>query len=114
MPITMYGTYWCTDCKRAKQFFGENRVSYEFVDIDANPDGLAYVERVNNGKQVIPVIEFDDESTLVEPSNAQLAEKIGLRTKGCPRVSRTDDRRQWPRRFDRCPVRRPRGYQHAW
>ena len=30
----MYGTTWCQDCKRAKKFFGEHRVAYEFVDVD--------------------------------------------------------------------------------
>jgi thioredoxin reductase len=45
MPITMYGTYWCSDCKRTKQFFGEHRVDYDFVDIDQDPAGLAEVER---------------------------------------------------------------------
>jgi len=80
MAITMYGTYWCGDCKRAKQFFGEHRIPYEFVDIDANAEGLAEVVRVNQGKHIIPVIVFDDGSSLVEPSNAELAAKVGLRT----------------------------------
>jgi thioredoxin reductase (NADPH) len=78
--IKLYGTSWCSDCKRAKQFFGEQRVHYDFVDVDSDAEGMAYVEQVNQGKQVIPVILFEDGSTLVEPSNAQLAEKLGLRT----------------------------------
>src|SRR3954463_3109254 len=78
--ITLYGTNWCGDCKRAKQFFGEQRVHYDFVDIEDDADAMAYVEEVNDGKQVIPVIKFDDGSLLVEPSNAELAEKLGLRT----------------------------------
>jgi glutaredoxin len=36
MTIRMYGTLWCSDCKRAKQLFGEQRVPYEFIDIDTN------------------------------------------------------------------------------
>jgi len=78
--ITLYGTNWCSDCKRAKQFFGEQRVHYDFVDIDGDPEALAYVAKVNEGKQIIPVIRFDDGSLLVEPSNAELAEKLGLQT----------------------------------
>src|SRR4051794_18184043 len=78
--IKLYGTNWCSDCKRAKQFFGEQRVHYDFVDVDADADGMAYVEEVNGGKQIIPVIVFDDGSTLVEPSNADLAAKLGLQT----------------------------------
>jgi thioredoxin reductase (NADPH) len=78
--IKLYGTSWCSDCKRAKQFFGEQRVHYDFVDVDSDSDAMAYVEKVNDGKQIIPVILFEDGSTLVEPSNADLAEKLGLRT----------------------------------
>jgi thioredoxin reductase (NADPH) len=78
--IKLYGTSWCSDCKRAKQFFGEQRVHYDFVDVDANAEGMAYVEQVNDGKQIIPVILFEDGSTLVEPSNAELAAKLGLQT----------------------------------
>lgn len=78
--IVLYGTTWCGDCKRAKTFFGEQRVHYTFVDVDADAEGMAVVEKVNNGKHIIPVIVFDDGSTLVEPSNAQLAAKLGLQT----------------------------------
>ena len=78
--ITMYGTPWCNDCKRTKKFFGEQRVHYEFVDIDADPAGLAVVERVNNGKHIIPTLVLGDGSTLVEPSNAELAAELGLQT----------------------------------
>ena len=80
MTITMYGAHWCGDCKRAKQFFGEHRVPYHFVDVDTDEDGLAAVERANGGKHIIPVILFEDGSALVEPSNAELARKLNLRT----------------------------------
>ena len=78
--LTVYGTAWCGDCKRAKQLLGEQRVPYQFVDIDADPEGLAYVQQVNEGKSIIPVIVFEDGSTLVEPSNAELAAKLGITT----------------------------------
>jgi thioredoxin reductase (NADPH) len=79
--IKMYGTVWCSDCKRTKKFFGEQRVHYDFIDIDENPDGAKVVEEVNDGKQIIPVLIFEDGSNLVEPSNAELAEKLGLQTR---------------------------------
>lgn len=81
MAITMYGALWCGDCKRAKQFFGEHRVRYDFIDIDGNPEALAAVEKATGGRQIIPVIVFDDGAALVEPSNAALAEKLGIVTK---------------------------------
>jgi len=79
--ITVYGTTWCPDCKRAKKFFGEHRVQYSNIDIEENPEGVAFVENLNKGMRVIPTIVFPDGEVLVEPSNAQLAEKLGLQTK---------------------------------
>lgn len=83
--LTVYGTSWCSDCKRAKQLLGEQRVPYAFVDIDSDEAGLAYVLEVNEGKSIIPVVLFEDGSTLVEPSNAELAAKLGITTEAkCP------------------------------
>ncbi len=78
--LVVYGTTWCGDCKRAKQFLGEQRVQYQFVDVDGDAEGMAYVQQVNQGKSIIPVIRFADGSTLVEPSNAEMAAKLGLKT----------------------------------
>jgi thioredoxin reductase (NADPH) len=78
--LVVYGTSWCGDCKRTKQLLGEQRVPYRFVDIDSDAEGLAYVEQVNRGKSIIPVVLFEDGSTLVEPSNAELAAKLGITT----------------------------------
>ena len=76
----MYGTLWCGDCKRAKKFLGEQRIHYDYVDVEQDADGLAFIERVNNGKQIVPTIVFGDGSILVEPTNAELASKLGLKT----------------------------------
>jgi thioredoxin reductase (NADPH) len=78
--IKLYGTLWCGDCKMTKKFFGEQRIHYDFIDVEMDKEGLAFVEKVNNGKQIIPTLVFEDGSTLVEPSNAELAAKLGLQT----------------------------------
>lgn len=77
--IRMYGANWCGDCRRAKAFFGEQRVHYEYIDIEQHPEAIHEVERINNGMRSIPTIIFPDGSILVEPSNAELADKLGLR-----------------------------------
>ena len=79
--ITVYGAPWCPDCKRAKQFLGEQRVAYNWVDIDQDEEGRRYVQQANEGKQIIPTILFEDKSILVEPSNADLAAKLGISPK---------------------------------
>ena len=80
-PILVYSTVWCPDCKRAKRFFAEHRVAYENIDIEHDPDAMAYVIQANQGRRIIPTIRFPDGSVLSEPSNAELARKLGLQTK---------------------------------
>ncbi|HEY7225693.1 MAG TPA: FAD-dependent oxidoreductase [Micromonosporaceae bacterium] len=77
--IVVYGAPWCPDCKRSKKFLAEHRVSFRWVDIDQDPEGLAYVERVQNGGRTIPMIEFPDGGRLLEPGNDELARALGLR-----------------------------------
>lgn len=79
--IIVYSTIWCPDCKRAKQFFGEQRVAYTNVDIEQDEKAQAFVEKINDGMRIIPTIIFPDGEVLVEPTNAMLAKKLGLTTK---------------------------------
>jgi thioredoxin reductase (NADPH) len=77
-PIKVYGASWCPDCRRAKRFLGDQRVPFEWHDIEVDPNGVKIVQERNNGNNVIPTIIFPDGSHLAEPSNEELAEKIGL------------------------------------
>ena len=79
--ITVYSTIWCPDCKRAKKFFNDHRIQYQNIDIEKDAQAMEYVKKVNHGMRIIPTIVFPDGSTLSEPSNAELAEKLGIKTK---------------------------------
>jgi thioredoxin reductase (NADPH) len=79
--ITLYGTNWCSDCKRSKKFLGEQRVRYDYINIEEDMEGQAFVQKLQNGGMTIPTIIFEDGSVLIEPSNAELAAKLGLETK---------------------------------
>ena len=76
--IIIYGANWCPDCRRAKQFFGEHRIPYEWIDITDNDEAIAYVEKVNEGNRSIPTIIYPDGTIHVEPSNAEMAEQTGV------------------------------------
>ena len=77
-PITVYGASWCPDCRRAKQFLASHRVAYEWIDLEEFPEKTTEVEARNDGKRIIPTIVFPDGSFLAEPSNDELADRIGL------------------------------------
>ena len=79
--ITVYGAPWCPDCRQSKQFLGEQRIRFNWVNIDDDEEGRNKVQELNDVKQIIPTIVFEDGSILVEPSNADLAAKLGINPK---------------------------------
>ena len=78
--ITVYGAFWCPDCHRSKQFLGEHQIPYRWVDIEEDAEGERFVIEANRGKRRIPTLAFGDGSVLANPSNAELATRLGLKT----------------------------------
>jgi thioredoxin reductase (NADPH) len=76
--IVLYGAAWCPDCRRSKAFLGDQRIAYRYVDLEAHPEEMETVLALNGGKQIIPTIVFADGSHVAEPSNEELAERLGL------------------------------------
>ena len=77
-PLVVYGAPWCPDCRRSKAFLSEQRVPFTFIDLEEHPEENETVERYNDGKRIIPTIVFPDGSILVEPSDEELASRLGL------------------------------------
>ena len=76
--IIIYGADWCGDCRRAKKFLLDQNIPFVWVNTDEDKEAEAFVKQKNNGKRIIPTIIFPDGSFLVEPSNEELAEKLGV------------------------------------
>ncbi len=53
-------------------------MSYEWHDIEQDPDLIPFIQERNDGKNIIPTIVFPDGSHLSEPTNEELANKLGL------------------------------------
>ncbi len=77
MPkIKMYGTPTCKDCVIAKQVFQELKTDYSFIDMTNDEEATKKAIELNNGFRRIPVIVFEDESILVEPTAEELRAKM--------------------------------------
>jgi thioredoxin reductase (NADPH) len=76
--IKIYGASWCPDCRRAKKFLADQRIPYEWFDIEGDPSLVKFVQERNNGNDIIPTIVFPDGSHLSEPTNEELAQKLGI------------------------------------
>jgi mycoredoxin len=85
--IIIYGTDWCGDCFRTRRFLDRNQISYQWIDADADPRASTLVRALNKGHRSVPTLVFPDGSVMVEPSNLELARKLGITTGGVPSIS---------------------------
>lgn len=74
--IIVYGTEWCGDTRRAKRILNENKIDYDFININKDPDAEALVKKINNGYRSVPTIFLPDGTTITEPSNDELKKKL--------------------------------------
>lgn len=77
--VTIYGTRWCCDCHRAKQFLRERGVKFNEVNIDEKHDAEELVLRVNNGLRKVPTIEVEGRYFACSPFDPyRLAEQLKI------------------------------------
>ena len=75
--ITFYGADWCHDCRRAKAYLKENNIEYDFIDVDLDEKATDLVQKINNGKRIIPTLIINDKP-YTNPKNDVLASLLGL------------------------------------
>ncbi len=77
--IKVYGAPWCPDCHRTRRFLDEHQVPYLWFDIDEDSEALAYVQTLQDGGRTIPTVIIDDGGDpLFEPTDDQVAKRLGL------------------------------------
>lgn len=77
--VTIYGTSWCGDCDRVKQFLSERGIAFREVNIDKTPDAEQLVLRVNNGKRKVPTLEVEGHYFACSPFDPyQLASELNI------------------------------------
>ncbi len=76
--IQVYGAKTCSDTRRSRQFLEAHDVAYSWIDVDDDAEGLERIKSVNNGNRATPTIFLQDGSILIEPSDDELAEKLGI------------------------------------
>ena len=59
MNIKVYGADWCSDCVTTKRFLEEKGVEFEYIIITDNQRAIDFLEKVNNGKRIIPTLDIE-------------------------------------------------------
>ena len=82
--IKILGTLWSAKSHEIKDFLARNRVPYQWFDIDCDPESQEYLESLNLSTEKaikqLPIVFLTDGSTLLSPTQDDLANKIGMKT----------------------------------
>ncbi|MBR8839939.1 MAG: FAD-dependent oxidoreductase [Stigonema ocellatum SAG 48.90 = DSM 106950] len=78
--IRVIGNRWSPQSHDMKDFLARNQIPYQWLDIELSEEAQKLATFANCDRLSLPLVLFNDGSSLVQPSIAQVAEKIGLRT----------------------------------
>jgi len=79
--IRVIGDRWSPCSHSVKDFLARNQIPYQWLDVETEPEATKLLEYVSNGSQPkLPLVLFANGEQLEQPSNLEVAGKIGLQT----------------------------------
>ena len=78
--IRVIGVRWSPQDHEIRDFLSRNRIPYQSVNPEQNPDALALLKEKGIDDAKLPVVLFGDGTALVQPSITELANKVGMPT----------------------------------
>ena len=82
--IRVLGTRWSPKSYELRDFLARNHVPYQWLDVEASandPETKRLVEVLGDDATSLPVVLFPDGTKLLESLPADVAQKVGLRTR---------------------------------
>lgn len=81
--IQLFGTRWSPKSYELRTFLAQQHVPYQWVDVEqlANLEAYPSLKKADGSEESLPVIVYPDNTKMSEPTTADIAKKIGLRTR---------------------------------
>jgi len=82
--IRVLGTRWSPKAYELREFLARNRVPYQWIDVELSandPETKQLLEYLGPESASLPVVLFPDGTRLLESVPAEVAQKVGLRTR---------------------------------
>jgi thioredoxin reductase (NADPH) len=79
--VRLVGHRWSARAHEIKDYLARNQVPYHWVDVETDPEAARLVASAGIDPGRDPLLVFPDGSHLRAPTNVQIAEKLGLRTR---------------------------------
>ncbi|MEZ2346653.1 FAD-dependent oxidoreductase [Terriglobus sp. RCC_193] len=77
--LQVVGTRWGSKDHAVRDFLSRNHVSFRWLNPDSQPEALELLKSRGLDDAKLPVVVFSDGTSTVQPTQMELAEKIGLR-----------------------------------
>jgi len=77
--LRVVGVRWSAADHSIRDFLTRNQVPYQWLNPETTPEALVALKDAGLDDSKLPAVLFADGSSLVQPSQTELAEKIGLR-----------------------------------
>ena len=80
--IQLFGTRWSPKAYELRMFLAQHHLPYQWVDVEqsSTTDSTAALHKSDGTTETLPLIIFPDGTKFSEPTSADIAKKIGLRT----------------------------------
>jgi thioredoxin reductase (NADPH) len=81
--IQLFGTRWSPKAYELRVFLAQNHLPYQWVDVEqsSTKDSAAVLHKSDGAAETLPLMVFPDGTRISEPTTADIAKKIGLRTR---------------------------------
>lgn len=79
-PVRVAGYQWSPQSHEVRDYLARNGVPYRWLDLERGEECLRLLEELGAGTDRLPVLVFPDGSWLADPTDEEIAEKIGLGT----------------------------------
>jgi thioredoxin reductase (NADPH) len=74
------GQQWSRPAHELKAFLARNQIPYRSMDIETDPQAWVLTEEAGATMADLPVVLFGDGPPVFNPTTAQIAERVGLKT----------------------------------
>ena len=78
--VRVVGFQWSPQAHDVKDFLARARIPYVWMDVERDADARRLLDELGIGPEGTPLVLFPDGSHLENPSDTELAEKVGLST----------------------------------
>jgi thioredoxin reductase (NADPH) len=81
--IQLFGTRWSPKAYELRMFLAQHYLPYQWVDVEqsSTTDSTAALHKSDGTAETLPLMIFPDGTKFSEPTTADIAKKIGLRTR---------------------------------